>query len=106
MRESALEKKLIQAVKQLGGFSYKFVSPTNRGVADRIVCFPRGYICFVELKSEQGKLSPLQEVFKNDMLKLEQCYYLIQSLTDLEYFVSYWHNKLDIANLTRANELL
>ena len=60
MRESAVERKLVTGVRCLGGIAYKFVSPGHSGVPDRIVLLPRGNIIFVELKREDGRLTPLQ----------------------------------------------
>lgn len=60
MLESRLEEKLIGAVKKAGGKSYKFVSPGNSGVPDRIVVLPQGRIAFVELKQKGKKPRPLQ----------------------------------------------
>jgi hypothetical protein len=48
------------AVKEHGGLFIKFVSPSTRGVPDRIVITPSGRIYFVELKKEGGRLSPIQ----------------------------------------------
>lgn len=50
MRESELEKKFRERVRQAGGKAYKFVSPGNDGVPDRLVILPGGRIGFVELK--------------------------------------------------------
>ena len=41
MLENELEKKLRDKVKKLGGKAYKFVSPGNAGVPDRLVVLPR-----------------------------------------------------------------
>ena len=41
MLENELEKKLRDKVKKLGGKAYKFVSPGNAGVPDRLVFLPR-----------------------------------------------------------------
>ena len=60
MRESAIEAKLVQGVNALGGRAYKFVSPGHGGVPDRIVILPGGRIVFVELKTENGRLSGTQ----------------------------------------------
>ena len=60
MKESDVEKYLVQGVKQVGGRAYKFVSPGNSGVPDRLVVLPGGRIEFVELKTETGRLSKLQ----------------------------------------------
>lgn len=60
MRESKLEARLVRGVKALGGVAYKFVSPGNVGVPDRLVVLPGGVVAFVELKAEGGRLSPMQ----------------------------------------------
>jgi hypothetical protein len=74
MKESTIEKYLTQRVKDLGGRAYKFTSPMHRGVADRVVCLPDGQTWFVEVKTEGGKLSPLQKVFASDMALMNQKY--------------------------------
>ncbi len=61
MRERDLERKFRDAVKASGGRAYKFVSPGNDGVPDRLVVLPGGYVGFVELKQKGKKPSGLQE---------------------------------------------
>jgi hypothetical protein len=58
--ERNIERKLVRGVKAMGGIAYKWVSPGNTGVPDRIVIFPDGKIEFVELKTETNKPTPLQ----------------------------------------------
>lgn len=41
MLEKELERKFMYTIKKLGGKAYKFVSPGNAGVPDRIVILPR-----------------------------------------------------------------
>ena len=60
MREKDIEKILVDGVKGIGGRAYKWVSPGNNGVPDRIVFLPGGRIIFVELKTDTGTLSSLQ----------------------------------------------
>lgn len=62
MQEKEIEKILVSEVKKLGGRAYKWVSPGNDGVPDRIVIFPDCAPIFVELKSDTGKLSALQKI--------------------------------------------
>ena len=61
MREKEIEKILVDEVKRLGGRAYKWTSPGNDGVPDRIVIKPNGEVWFVELKTETGRLSKMQE---------------------------------------------
>lgn len=59
MLETAVEKYLKRYVEKLGGYCWKFVSPGNDGVPDRIVLlFQR--VIFVELKRPGKKPRPLQ----------------------------------------------
>ena len=60
--EKDIEKVLIDGVKKIGGRAYKFVSPGNSGVPDRLVVFRGRAPVFVELKTKTGKLTELQEV--------------------------------------------
>ena len=46
----------------MGCLFYKFVSPGNAGVPDRICVTPSGRVIFVELKTKVGKLRPEQKV--------------------------------------------
>lgn len=61
MKESYLEGKLVQGIKALGGIAYKFVSPGNNGVPDRVVILPGGKVFFIELKTDEGRLSTMQK---------------------------------------------
>lgn len=60
MRERDIEKYLREEVKAIGGRAYKFVSPGNAGVPDRIVVLPGGRVVFVELKAPGKKPTKLQ----------------------------------------------
>lgn len=79
MLEKHIEAHLVSQVKKLGGAAYKFTSPAQRGVADRVVCLPDGSTWFVELKAPGGRLSPLQQVFQSDMARMKQKYVCLWS---------------------------
>ena len=61
MRESTIENYLVRRVKNFGGQCYKWVSPSNSGVPDRIVLLNRR-VSFVELKAPGKKPRALQMV--------------------------------------------
>ena len=61
MRESSIESKLVRMVRERGGLCFKFVSPGNPGVPDRIVITPAGRTVYVELKTEAGRLAAIQK---------------------------------------------
>ncbi len=66
--EKATEQYLREEIRRLGGKAYKFVSPGQPGVPDRMVCLPNGRIFFVELKSE-GKKSTTGQRRQQDRLR-------------------------------------
>jgi Holliday junction resolvase-like predicted endonuclease len=74
MKEKDIEKYFCWAVQRMGGIAYKFKSPSQRGVTDRVVCLPGGVVWFVELKTKGGKLSALQIVHSINLKMLQQNY--------------------------------
>lgn len=68
--EKQIEQYLVKRVKEMGGKAYKFVSPGNAGVPDRLVCLPGGRIVFVELKAPGKKPTPLQLVKHRELQNL------------------------------------
>ena len=69
-RESKIETWLNTRIKLLGGKSYKFISPGNPGVPDRIYLLPGGRVYFVELKCVTGKLSKIQRWQREQFLQM------------------------------------
>lgn len=59
MRERDIEQYLVKQVRKAGGKAYKWVSPGNDGVPDRIVIFPTG-IVFAEIKAPGKRPTALQ----------------------------------------------
>lgn len=60
VREKDIEIYLRDQVRKAGGKAYKFESPGNDGVPDRIVLFPGNRVFFIELKAPGKKPRPLQ----------------------------------------------
>lgn len=87
MLEKQIEKYFIWAVERQGGKTWKFTSPSCKGVADRIACLPDGTTWFVELKTKGGRLSELQKVFRNDVLRLKQNYACISSIEAVDEWI-------------------
>ena len=72
MRESEIEKILVDGIRKLGGRAFKWVSPGNDGVPDRIVVLPGYPAIFVEMKTVTGKLTSLQRVQIERLQKMGQ----------------------------------
>lgn len=86
MRESEIEKILVREVRKRGGRAYKWVSPGNDGVPDRIVIFPEREPVFVELKTDTGKLTALQETQINRLKALGQAVEVVRGIDGLSQF--------------------
>lgn len=86
MLEKDVEKVLVQEVKKLGGAAYKWVSPGNAGVPDRIVIFPGQAPVFVEVKTDGGKLSTLQEAQIRTLKKLGQDVRVVRGMDGVSQF--------------------
>lgn len=81
IRESRIEKALVQAVKRRGGLALKFIAPGMPGVPDRLVLFPNGRLAFIEVKAPGKKLRPLQIKRKG---QLEALGFLVYCLDDIK----------------------
>jgi len=80
MLEREIEKVLVSEVRNVGGMAYKWVSPGNAGVPDRIVIFPGKNPVFVELKTEKGDLTRLQEAQIRKLERLGQTVYVARGI--------------------------
>ena len=87
MLEREIERYFRKAVAAAGGVAFKFVSPSHRGVSDRIVCL-QGQTWFVELKRPGGRLSPLQKIFAAEMERLGQNYTVLSSQMEIDAWLT------------------
>lgn len=88
MLEKEIEKYLTRAVDNLGGRAYKFISPGQSGVPDRIIFLPGGKIYFIELKTEVGKLSKLQRLQIHRLKKLGHEVKVLYGMEDVKEFIN------------------
>ena len=99
MREKDIEKILVNEVRKLGGRAYKWVSPGNDGVPDRIVFLPDRPPVFVELKTETGKLSALQEIQIDRLKTLGQDARVLRGLQEVKEFLEESEVKIKNENI-------
>ena len=83
MYESAFEKKICNFIKGLGGKAYKWVSPGNSGVPDRIAVLPGGKIIFIEVK-RPGLSDGLSVRQKKVIADLEKLGCTVWRVSDME----------------------
>lgn len=86
MTEKQIEKRIVELVREAGGAAYKFVSPGNAGVPDRLVILPGYRPVFVEVKASSGKLTALQKRQIEKLEKLGQPVMVIQGEKELAIF--------------------
>lgn len=87
MQEKVIETYLREKVKAIGGKAYKFVSPGNAGVPDRLVLLPHGAVAFVELKGTNKKPTALQEAQHRKMRGLGFAVFVIDSKQGVNEFI-------------------
>lgn len=85
MRESTLEQKIVNYVKEKGGLALKWTSPSRRGVPDRIIFLPGGRLIFAEIKKPDLKdgLSPQQRKVAEMLTRLG---FTVWRVNDFEEF--------------------
>lgn len=66
MLEKEVEKYLESEIKKMGGICLKFISPSLRGVPDRLIGY-FGKVYFVEVIRPGEKSRPLQVVVQNKL---------------------------------------
>ena len=87
--EKYLELKLRDEVKKRGGLCFKWTSPGQSGVPDRIVFAPDGTIHFVEVKSSGKKQSTGQVLFSRRIEKLGHTTHVIDDAEKLKAFLEF-----------------
>lgn len=87
MKESSIESTLVRMVRERGGLCFKFVSPGNPGVPDRIVITPAGRTVYVELKTEAGRLAAIQKWQHEELRKRGADVRTLKGLEQVKAFV-------------------
>ena len=86
MREKDIERKLREAVIKAGGVCYKFVSPGNNGVPDRVIIL-NGVVLFAEIKAPGKKPSIIQEIRIREMRNRGAWVEVIDSIEFVNYII-------------------
>lgn len=97
MLEKDIEAWLNKKVKALGGISFKFVSPNNPGVPDRIYIFPEGRVYFVELKTEIGRMSNIQKWQRERLQDMGCRFYLVKGMEQAREFIKELRHEIHTA---------
>jgi hypothetical protein len=85
-RERTVEKWLGDRLRKNGFLYFKFVSPQNPGMPDRLIICPDGEVVFAELKTEVGRLSRQQQVCIDDLRRHGQRVAVVKGMDEARYF--------------------
>ena len=68
-RERDVEQRLFRAVKRLGLACLKFSPDHKAGMPDRLILLPAGRVVWVELKTDNGRLSERQRLRHAELMR-------------------------------------
>lgn len=88
MKESVIEAYLREQTRLLGGRAFKFISPGNSGVPDRLVLLPGGQAFFVELKAPGRTSTDLQLLQQGRITELGFDVSVIDSKVKVDEFIA------------------
>lgn len=95
MKESPVEKYLYEQVTKNNGECYK-LEPPPKGIQDRLVLLPGGFLAFVETKRPVGGItSPMQVYRAERTVFLGQRHYQINTLAGVDQLIQDWRNFLE-----------
>lgn len=80
LTERKIESTIAKKALELGFLTYKFTSPSNRGVPDRIFINKNGQIFFIEFKSPSGKVTALQRMVFSKLIHRDIPIYLVNNI--------------------------
>lgn len=97
-KESYIEKSCINYAKSKGWLTHKFVSPNNKGVPDRLF-IKKGYVLFVEFKSTKGKVTPLQKLVIDTLVKSGARVEIINNIDNFKNLI----NSIEINSINKGS---
>lgn len=93
--ERDIEQYLVDTIAKLGGKAFKFSSPSNKAVPDRICVIPNGGIVFIECKATLKKPTPLQLKVINYLRSLGQKVLVVDSKEMIDTLYEVTKEELD-----------
>lgn len=88
--EKAIEHRLANKVRAIGGLCLKFASASATGYPDRLVCLPGGKAVWVELKSKGKRPTRFQELRHQELREKGFEVYVADSAAAVDALVAKW----------------
>ena len=82
MLEKTIQQKILHYCKTKNILAYKMDSTSTVGFPDLTVILPDGEVLFIELKTDTGKLSRMQEYIHQQLTKQKANVYVCRSLEE------------------------
>ena len=79
--ENYIERAVVKYARSNGMLSYKLVSVTHRGLPDRLFIYA-GAVFFVEFKSEEGRLSRMQQYIIDKLSDQNMAVFVVDSVKE------------------------
>ncbi len=95
LRERDIENYLVRKIASLGGKSYKFSSPSNRAVPDRICFFPYGIINLVECKAPGKTVTQMQAKVIKFLRHLEAEVLVVDTKEKVDIYINIMKEKIN-----------
>ncbi|PCJ53002.1 MAG: nuclease [Planctomycetota bacterium] len=89
--ESKIQSQIIKYLESIGFFVFKIQSASKRGIPD-LFAKKNEQIYFFEVKTDIGKLSPLQKVSINKLNVGKEIAYMVRSVEEVKKILL--HNRL------------
>lgn len=67
--------------------SLGYIKNNKRGASDYYVFFKKGVCVHLEIKTEEGKISKLQEEYANKIEKLDHIYKIVRSVDEADQLI-------------------
>ncbi len=87
IKERDVERYFKAQLERRGALVFKFVSPGQAGVPDRVVLLPGGRVVFAEMKAPGEKPRPLQRAVFSRMARAGHPVYIIDSREAVKKFM-------------------
>jgi hypothetical protein len=89
VREISIEQQFCKRIKEIGGKAYKFTSPNNRSVPDRIVIVKGLAPIFVEFKAPGKKLTAAQAREHKFLQERSQIVFVVDNFDTMETLLQF-----------------
>lgn len=94
LTEASLSRHAVTNMKKRGGLAVKLASPSLQGLPDLLVLWPNGAVHFVELKTETGRLSAVQNAVHARLFAMHCPVFTLHGKAAVDAYFRAWETTL------------